>query len=594
MNYELILNCKFYISKFSHFQIFIFIILFLLSCHNSRQLDEKYSIFRYNESAGITSLDPAFAKDQANIWACNQLYNGLVQLDDELYIKPCIAKSWEISKDGLTYIFHLRNDVYFHTSEIFKIQNPTPTLPLNKEREVIYKVQQSRRVVADDFVYSFNRIADPGLASPGAWVFNDVKQYNEQRTVLAKVGNNEQRTYAFTALNDSTLKIELKEPFPPFLGILSMLYCSVVPHEIVEYYGKNFRKNPVGTGSFRFKLWKEGVKLVLVKNENYFEKDDLNGGRLPYLDAVNITFIADKQTAFLEFVKGNIDFISGIDQSYKDELLTRYGNLSPKYRERFTMLKQPYLNTEYFGFLINNNEAGSTMHEIPELIRKAINYGIDRKKMLRYLRNNIGKPGLNGMIPPGLPSYDSTRQFGYDYIPEKAKQLLAHAGYPNGKGLSDITLSTTSSYLDLCKYMQHELSEIGIKLNIDVVPPATLREFIAKSKVTFFRGSWIADYPDAENYLSLFLSKNFCPQGPNYTHFKNIRFDELYDKAQHEVNDNVRYDYYRQMDRLVMEEAPVMVLYYDEVLRFTRKNITCLGNNPMNLLTLKRVRKIKD
>ncbi len=566
--------------------LFIIVLFILISCGSHRESDGKHSIFRYNESAGITSLDPAFAKDQANIWACNQLYNGLVQLDDKLNIQPCIAKSWEISKDGLTYTFHLRNDVFFHDDKLF-----------DESRRSVDASSNHRKVVAGDFVYSFNRIVDPKVASPGAWVFNNVKRIsnlNRAERAHEHISNNlfaNKSQISVLSINDSTLIIELKETFPPFLGLLSMIYCTVVPKEIVEHYGKGFRKNPVGTGAFCFKMWKEGVKLVLVKNDNYFEKE--GGKRLPYLDAVNITFIQDKQTAFLEFIKGNIDFISGIDQSYKDELLTRYGNLNPKYRDRIVLIKQPYLNTEYLGFRMPDFEF-KISDKSYKLIRQAINYGIDRKKMLRYLRNNIGKPGLNGMIPPGLPSYDSTKQIGYDYNPEKAKQLLIEAGYPNGRGLPEITLSTTSSYLDLCKNMQHQLSDIGIKLNIDVIAPATLREMIAKSKVPFFRGSWIADYPDAENYLSLFYSKNFCPQGPNYTHFRDKKFDELYEKAQKEVNDSIRYDYYRQMDKLVMEQAPVIVLYYDEVLRFTRKMFTGLGNNPMNLLALKKVKKTSN
>ena len=117
---------------------------------------------------------------------------------------------------------------------------------------------------------------------------------------------------------------------------------------------KNFRQNPVGTGPFQFSMWKEGVKMVLLKNKNYFEKDGNN--RLPYLDAIAITFIIDKQTAFLEFAKGNIDFLSGIDPGYKDELLTQYGALNPKYRNRFNLIRQPYLNTEYLGFLVSNDK----------------------------------------------------------------------------------------------------------------------------------------------------------------------------------------------------------------------------------------------
>ena len=532
--------------------------LILVSCHN-RTADDGRTVFRYNESAGITTLDPAFARDQATIWATHQLYNGLLQLGDDLSIQPCIAKSFEISDDGLTYTFHLRQDVYFHDDPLF---------PGGK----------GRRVVAGDFVYSFQRISDETNASPGAWIFKGV--------AVDSSGN-----YAFTAPDDTTFVVRLKEVFPPFAGLLSMQYCSVVPHEVVDHWGNDFRRHPVGTGPFRFKMWKEGVKLVLVKNPSYFEVD--GDTRLPYLDAVAVTFLVDKQSVFLEFIKGKLDFMSGIDASYKDELLTRAGTLNPEYSDRIQLITCDYLNTEYLGFLMDTAlDAVSSSPLRDRRVRKAINYGFDRRKMMKYLRNNIGRPAVNGFIPAGMPGFDSSEVRGYDYDPDRARTLLAEAGYPNGKGLPEITLTTTASYLDLCEFIQHQLGETGIRIRIDVNPPATLREVIAKSKVPFFRASWIADYPDAENYLSLFYSPNFCPRGPNYTHFSSPAFDELYEKARKETRDSLRFAYYREMDRLLMEEAPVVVLYYDQVLRFVQKNIIGIGRHPMNLLELKRVRKV--
>jgi peptide/nickel transport system substrate-binding protein len=226
-------------------------------------------------------------------------------------------------------------------------------------------------------------------------------------------------------------------------------------------------------------------------------------------------------------------------------------------------------------------------------VRQAINYGFDRVKMMRYLRNNIGIAGTAGFVPAGTPWFDQKLVDGYHYDPVKAINLLGKAGYPGGKGLLPITLTTNASYLDLCKFIQSQLGEIGITVKIDVTPPATLRELIAQSKVSFFRGSWIADYPDAENYLSLFYTPNFCPAGPNYTHFSSHAFDKLYQECMLESNDSVRGIKYMQMDRMLMDEAPVVVLYYDEVLRFSRKNITGLGSNPLNLLNLKHVKKTK-
>ena len=528
------------------------IILTCTACHRNDPTEGKM-IFRYNESSGIITLDPAFAKDQSLIWAATQLYNGLVTMDSNLEVQPCIAKNWTISPDGRTYTFTLRDDVFFHKNALFGNEDST------------------RRVTAGDFVYSFNRILDPKVASPGLWIFNNVDAAN-----------------GFTAKDDSTLIIRLKQPFAPFIGLLGMPYCSVVPREVAEHYGADFRKHPCGTGPFALQLWKEGVKLVLRRNPLYFEKDE-SGASLPYLDAVAVTFIVDRQTAFLEFVKGNLDFMNSLAPSYKDEILTRTGQLKQKYAKDIDMVSTPYLNTEYLGFLMDDKE--SPLHD--RRVRQAINYGFDRRKMMKYMRNNVGVPGCYGFIPCGLPGYDTTITPRYEYNPVKAKQLLAEAGYADGKGLPTLTLATTATYVDLCKFIQQQLGLLGMDIRVDVNPPGALREQIAQSKSQWFRGSWIADYPDAENYLSLFYSENFCPAGPNYTHFASAEYDKLYRKAQSETDDSTRTVMYKTMNRLIMEEAPVVVLYYDQILHFTHKNVTGLSSNAMNALDLRKV-KIKN
>ena len=541
-------------KKMNKNTIIILLVALLAGCSHHRHDDKQ--IFRYNESAGIATLDPAFAKDQSIIWPCRQLYNGLVELsttdqegsgDDAMQVLPSIAKSWNISADGLTYTFTLRDDVRFHE-------------PVG------------RTVTANDFVYSFNRIIDPDVASPGAWIFADVE--------------------SFTAPNDTTFVIKLKRPFAPFLSQLGMVYCSVVPKEEVERWGKDFRSHPCGTGPFKFQYWKEGVKLVMRKNPDYFEYDtiDSTAVRLPYLDAVAVTFIIDRQTVFLEFVKGTLDFMNSLDASYKDELLTPAGELRDKYVGKIHMESTPYLNTEYLGFNMEQ-AAAAGIKENPlcsKQIRQAINMGFDRRKMMRYLRNNIGTPGCGGFVPMGLPG--NSPDGGFEYNPEEAKRLLAEAGFPNGEGLPKLKLSTTSNYLDLCKYIQQQLGLIGIDVQVDVNPPAALREQIAKGQSAWFRGSWVADYPDAENYLSLFYSPNCAPAGPDYTRFNSKEFDRLYRQARKCTDEESRMELYRQMDSLVMHEAPVVVLYYDQILHFTHPNVSGLRTNAMNTLDLRRVK----
>ena len=516
------------------------------SCAKREDPNEGLSIFKYNESAGILTLDPIYAKDLPHIWACNQLFSSLVAFDEEMNVVPRVARSWEISDDGTLYTFHLRRDVRFHQDE---------SLP------------KGRCVNAEDVCYSFNRVVDKSLNSPGAWIFAAVAHDADG--------------YGFEALDDSTFQVRLSKAFPPFLGILSMTYASIVPKEAVEYYGDGFRRHPVGTGPFHFQYWNEGVKLVMRRNPDYFEFDEA-GERLPYLDAVSISFLIDRQVAFLEFIKGKFDFMSGIDARYKDELLTYDGNLRKKYEDKMALLTGPYLNTEYISFYIDPTDTLGP--ERTRALRQAVSLSIDREKMLRYLRNGIGIVGTGGMIPAGLPGHRDSIGYGYDL--KSAQRLVGD--YRLGNQI--LNLTTTAEYADIGKFVQSQVEQTGLKCKMEVVPPATLRSMRANGSLSFFRASWVADYPDAENYLSLFTTDNFSPTGPNYSHYSNARFDKCYERAMSCSDMATRGQLYAEMDSLMMLDAPVVVLFYDEVLRFVNQRVEGLVSNPTNLLDLRRVR----
>jgi peptide/nickel transport system substrate-binding protein len=539
--------------------LFVAISIALLNaCSRSNDDNQKKLVFRYNESKSITSLDPAFARNLPLIWPVHQLFNGLVQLDDSLNVKPSIAKRWEISKDGTVFTFFLRSDVCFHKSEVF----PDSI---------------GRKVVANDFVFSFNRILDPNVASPGSWVLSVLDKNTKKGCV---------------ALNDSVLQLTLNKPFPAFLGMLSMPFCYVVPHEAIEKYGRDFRSHPVGTGPFYLKYWKEGEKLIFRKNPHYFEKDKF-GVSLPYLEAVSITFIADKQSEFLEFIKGNIDFISGVHPASKDELLTRTGLLNSRYKDRVKMLTGPYLNTEYLGIFVDSTKGlGLKNPLLNKKVRQAIGYGIDRDKLIMYLRSNVGYPAHNGFIPIGMPNFNDVTK-GFSYNPSLAQELLKESGYTSGQEMSPISLATTDDYVDICEFLQHQLNELGFDIRVDVYPGAAYREMLANSRLSFFRASWVADYADPENYLTLFCSNNFSPSGPNYTHFSNKNFDRLYQESLGEPEYQKRLKRYKTMDSLIMSNAVVIPLFYDKVVRFVRSDVEGMECNPMNLLVLKEVYKTK-
>jgi len=523
--------------------IFLGLASLLSSCGKREKHDDKF-VFRYNESGGINSLDPAFARDKSTIWATNQLFNGLLQMDDSLRVQPCIAARYEVDSSGLHYTFFLRDDVFFHKNACFGLDS-------------------TRSVKAEDFVYSFKRLQDPNLASPGRWTLDPVED--------------------FWAESATELHIKLKYPFPPFAGVLTMKYCSVVPFEAIEKYGSTFSQNPVGTGPFKLQAWHANEKLVLRKNESYFEKDE-NGVTLPYADGVAIRFITDQQAAFLEFLKGNIDLISGLDASYKDEILTPEGNLRERYAADYVLQKQPYLNTEYLIFTVDS----ALQNNLDKRLRVAINLAINRQAMMAYLRNNIGKPADGGIVPFGLPGNISGT--GYSFNIEKAKQLIAEVKAETGN-LPQITLTTVGNYRDLCEYMQSELNKLGLTIAVDVIPPATLRELKSQASLPFYRASWIADYPDAENYLSLFYGPNRSPAGPNYSRFYNAQFDVWYEEARKTADNKLRLKRYAQMDSLIVAEAPIVPLYYDEVVRIFPKHFSGLVGNGMNLLDLRFVKR---
>jgi peptide/nickel transport system substrate-binding protein len=368
-----------------------------------------------------------------------------------------------------------------------------------------------------------------------------------------------------------------------------MQYCSIVPKEAVEKYGSNYRSHPVGTGPFAFVAWEEGQALVLKKNEHYFEKDS-NGYPLPYLDGIKVSFFDSKATEFLEFQQNRLDFINDIEASFKDEILTKTGNLKKQWEGKLLLQKHPYLNIEYLGILVDSsNELVKQSPLRLKKLRQAINYGFDRRKMMLYLRNSIGTAAESGFVPAGLPSFDSNIVRGYHYDLQKAKQLLKESGYTGNGNTPTIKLLTIPVYADLAGYIANELIQAGIKVQVETVQKSLLLEQTSKSQALFFRGSWIADYPDAENYLSVFYGKNPAP--PNYTRYHNPQYDLLYDNAVAEKNDSARYKIYREMDQLMMEDAPVVPLWYDMVIHLVHTNITGFSPNSLNLLELRRTKK---
>lgn len=530
------------------------------SCGGGDEVDPNSdkTVFRYSESAGISKLDPARTASFEDIIAIGHIFEGLVALDENMDVIPAIASHYDISDDGREYTFYLRNDVYFHDDACFP-------------------ASEGRKVIAADFEYSFFRIVDPEVPSQGKYIFANVEKSERSNFI------------GFKAIDERTFKIFLKRPQPSFLQMLTLKHCSVIPHEAIDKYGDNFRAHPVGTGPFKFSFWNEGTKLVLLKNEDYWRKS-ATGDSLPYLDAITISFLAERLQEYLRFQDDKFEMMSGLDPSIQENLLTDGGELKEEFSDDILFSKIPWLKTDYLGFLVDESKPvnnGSPI--IKKEIRQAINYAIDRDELVTYIRKSIGKGAHKGFLPKGMPGFDRIQAEGYTYDPDKARELIRRAGY---KG-QPITLIVADQYKELSNYIQRKLKEVGLEVKIDAVTKPVHKQSLATFQSNFFLKNWTADFPDATNFYQLFYSKNFAPDnGPNYTHFVNAEFDGYFEQLLEEGNDSIKWDLYNKLETILIEEAPVVPLFYDETVRFYSRRVTGMKSNSMNQLDLSEVKLV--
>lgn len=454
-----------------------------------------------------STLDPALIADIYGFTVAQQIFDGLVQYDGSLTIIPAIAQSWKGSRDGLSWLFFLRKGVKFHNG---------------------------REVVADDVVYSFTRILDPKTNSKAAEVFLKVKGAKEFTEGRAKT------VQGFRSLDRYTVQIELTEASVPFVASLAIGYAKIVPREVIEELGSGFGSRPVGTGPFKFVRWKKDEEIVLEANHDYF------AGR-PFLDRLDYKVYpgAPWDKIFTSFEDGGLE-----DTVIPAAELERVQD-----SRRYQFVRRPMLGVRFFGFNTTNGPLADRM------VRQAFSLAIDREGLVRNIHKNRYRPG-QGFLPPGTYGYDP--QFRpYPFDPERAKALLAKAGYPGGKGLPVFQIWSSVRPPDIER--EHEiikqyLGDVGIRVEIQY--HTNWPEFKAmaqEGKLPIFRWGWMADVPEPDNFLyNLFHSRGRT----NLTSYKNPQVDRLLDRARVEQAYLKRIELYRQAERLVMEDAPVIPLSY--------------------------------
>jgi len=550
-------------KKTSVLGILIILTFTFFSCGKKTSSDKK--IFNLNISQGIETLEPVMSNSAYSIWGVQQIMEGLVEFDKDKNIVPCIAKSWAISEDGITYTFSLRNEVMFQDDECFKSSGG-----------------KGRKVTASDFKYCLERVNNPKSKTRGMWVYRDkikgAKEFSEGKT---------NEITGIKAANDTTLTIELNNAFSPFLSLLTMTYGFVYPKEAVEYYGESFGNHPVGTGPFKFNHWSIDKELVLDKNPVYWKKDS-KGAPLPYLDGVKITFTQSSETEFLDFQNGKYDFHQPSSETF-DVITDESGKLKDADTKNFSLVKQPWLQTVFLGMMQSPDLPGGKSGPFAgnKKLREALNYAIDKDKIVKFVLKNRGKSAVNGPIPPGMPGFNPDIK-GYAYDKNKAKELLKEAGYPEGKILKlSLVCGNEEIQRSVAIAIQEQLKSVGVDMQIEQLLQATLISKQENGEFPFWRASWGADYFDPENFMALFYSKNITPKGPNRVGYSNPIVDELYEKSLKVTDNNERMKIYYEMQKIVIEDAAWLPLYYNEQIYLLNKNIEGFYIDGLNIINLK-------
>ena len=515
------------------------VLLAIWGCGNHQPYDPS-TVFRYNESAAITSLDPAAARSLEHMWVVDQLYDGLVELGSDLQVKPCLAQSWTYDSLTLQYTFTLRDDVRFTTG---------------------------KGLTAQDVVHSLERLRNPGVMSSGGWILDKVK------------------SGGIKALSDQEVQMTMTEPYPPFLGLLSTAYGSVMDAEWAAAHQDELRNTPAGSGPFQLAWWLSDAGLVLHRNPQYWEKDE-DGQPLPYLEAVHIDVVQDMGAEYLGLSQGRYDFMSGLHPAFMETLLDEKGELREAHQGDLVLRRTPFLKTDYLGIVLDGESTPEALRDTR--VRRAMSLAIDRQGLAQHLRRNVVFP-TDHFVPPSMLGESMPQPTSQQL--DSARALLADAGYPDGFG--PIQLSTTSDYVDLCAALQHDWQKVGLEVQVDVVPASVHRERVAQGETTMFYKSWLADHADAENFLGLFLEANFAPNGPNYTHYSNPEFERGFQRALISMdNDSLRIEQYKKLDKMVHRDMPVIPLFHDQVSHFLGVDVQGWEVHPVNRLDLRRVRKV--
>jgi len=493
--------------------IFFLVFSFVLTNEVVASAKKGEQVFQWSINQNPMSLDPPASFGNTAIQICQNLFDGLTALTNDMKVVPAIAKSWDISADGTVYTFHLRKDVRFHNG---------------------------KPVTAHDFKYSWERSLWPDTGSYSTFLIGLIKGSDA-------VKKGETKTMSgLKVIDDHTLEVTLKNAAGYFLVLTTRWQYWVVDKDTVEKYGKNWVKagNLVGTGAYKLEEWAEGDHITLVANPDYF------GGK-PAVDRVIMPIIPDVATSMLRYEAGELDAVSDLTPAD----VRRY-SMDSKHKNELKIT--PILRVTWLGF---NFEKGPFVKN--KALREAFAYGIDRKKLVNIVFQGIGVPAYS-FLPPGMPCHNPDLK-PYSFDLKKAKAKLAEAGFPKGKGLEKhnivLSVSEQRDRVAIFEFVQAQLLEnLGIKAKLEIIPGKTYNSKLLGHELQLFHGGMGADYPDAQEFMEYLA---MCGYKTNYGGFCNSVLDKLVIEANKEDDMSKRCANYGKAEEIFLKDVAITPLFYN-------------------------------
>ena len=560
---------------FNRFIIILLIIPFFYSCNNQSATDAEGVItakggvryggeFRFMSSEKVKSLFPLETADIYSNRIVAQIFEGLLKIDPgSTELMPSIAKETIVNENSTVFTFMLRDDVYF-------------------QDDACFENGKGRKVTAHDFKYSLEFACSSHELNQIEYLLKD-KIKGADIYFKGEVDHVE----GIKVKDDYTLEIELKTPFAGFKKVLTHAGLSVFPKESIDKYGNGVQTHPVGTGAFILDVFADD-KIVLKRNNHYWDKDDF-GNPLPFLDKVTMTYSKDKTDELLSFRAEKIDLVLDIPVEEVENILGTLNEAQAGGNVKHIVDSKSSMSITYYGFA-HESEAFSKKD-----VRRAFNMAIDRKSIIDNWLEGEGWAATNGFVPR-MKDYPIADVKGYSYDVERAKGLMAKAGYPNGNGFPTLNLYVNalegSGGHKLALAVQKSLKEnLGVNIKIELVAFEDREQYILDGTAIFWRAGWIADYPDPENFLNLFYSGNIADKGTTVNPFKykSAEFDAMYEKALAETDDEKRMALFAKCDQIIIDDAAVMPLITDDFVTMVNLKVRKFVTNEVEQLDFSRI-----